>query len=136
MRPILPLLLACAACAVAAPASANSRLAVYVDHSAKLQIPGSIASVIVGNPAVADVLVVDRHTVFVEGKGSGQTEVVLVDNEGRTVWQGDVAVVAPTGARVSVIRPGQGAGAQVVEMTCSDVCSPVPAGASQAGAKK
>jgi Flp pilus assembly secretin CpaC len=131
VRRILTLLLASAACAAAvAPASAASRLAIYVDHSAKLQIPGAIASVIVGNPGVADVLVVDRHTVFVEGKGSGQTEVVLVDSDGRTVWQGDVSVIAPNGGRVSVIRAGQ-TGAQVVEMTCSDVCSQVQAGAKQ-----
>jgi Flp pilus assembly secretin CpaC len=128
VRRFLSLLLASAVCAVAAaPACATPRLAVYVDHAAKLQVPGPIGSVIVGDPSVADVMVVDRHTIFVQGKGYGQTEIVLVDGEGRTVWQGDVAVVAPDQGRVSVVRgpaPGVQGGAQVTEMTCAGYCSP------------
>jgi hypothetical protein len=101
--------------------------------------------VIVGDPSVADVLVVDRRTLFVQGKGYGETEVVVLDAEGRTVWQGDVAVVAPDQGRVSVVRgpggPQQGgggalgggggaaAGPSVTEMTCAGYCSPAAHGA-------
>ena len=131
MRRILLPLLASAVCATAAPAFAMARLAVYVDHSAKLQVGGAIGSVIVGDPTVADVVVVDRRTIFVQGKGYGQTEVVVLDPDGRTVWQGDVAVVAPVQGRVSVVRGsapgGQAGGAtgpQVTELTCAGFCAP------------
>ena len=44
-------------------------LPVPLDHTVKLNISGAAASVVVGNPAVADVHVVDSHTVFVAGRG-------------------------------------------------------------------
>ena len=44
------------------------RLAVPVAHAARLQIPGDAGSVVVGDPAVADALVINRHTIYVQGK--------------------------------------------------------------------
>jgi Flp pilus assembly secretin CpaC len=139
VRRTLMLLAFCAAsAAVALPAAAAVRLAVPVSHSARLQITGEAGSVVVGDPAVADAIVIDRHTIYVQGKDYGQTEVVVLDKEGRTVWQGDVAVTSPSGGgRVAMVRGaggagvigamvgvGQGGNAQVIEMTCSDVCAP------------
>ena len=128
-RAVLPLI-AFAICALAGSADAMVRLAVYVDHSARLPVASPIGSVIVGDPAVADVLVTDRHTVYVQGKSYGMTEVVVLDPEGRTLWSGDVAVTPSDLGRVSVVRGpsgGQGGGAAVpmgiTEMTCAGYCT-------------
>ena len=138
----IPALCAAAAAAVAAgPVAAAARLAVPVSHAARLQIPGLAGSVVVGDPAIADALVVDRHTIYVQGKANGLTEIVVLDPDGRQVWQGDVAVITPSEGRVSVIRgPGTSNGngglmgmlfgttngsAQVTDMTCADVCTTV-----------
>jgi hypothetical protein len=127
--------------AIAGPAAAGVRVAIPVAHSARLQIPGEAGSVVVGDAAVADALVIDPHTIYVQGKAYGQTEILVLDREGRTVWQGDVSVISPNEGRITVVR-GQGSsggggffgamfgmsgssGAQVTEMTCADVCSPV-----------
>lgn len=103
----------------AAPSAAAPSLVVPLDHATRLHLSHPAGSVVVGNPAVADVTVVDAHTVFVTGRGYGVSEVVVVDPLGRTVWQGEVVVTAPESGQVSVYR-----GAQVTEMACAAVCAP------------
>ena len=103
---------------VAAPALAAPGVTVAIDHSTRLQISRPAGSVIVGNPAVADVTVVDHHTLFISGRGYGVSEVIVLDPLGRTVWQGDVVVTAPMQSQVSVYR-----GSQVTEMACASLCT-------------
>ena len=107
------------ALAIATPALAAPRTSVAIDHTTRINLRGTAASVIVGNPAVADVTVVDERTLFLSGRGYGVTEVVVLDPLGRTIWQGEVVVTAPTEGAVSVYR-----GSQVTEMACAQACSP------------
>lgn len=104
---------------VPASAQAQSRpLSVDIDQSARVQLRAPAGSVIVGNPRIADVTVVDANTLFIVGKGYGVTEVVAVDVLGRTVFQSQVVVTAGDAGRVRVWR-----GAQVTEMACASTCS-------------
>ena len=120
MRRFLPTAaLALALCAPALPSAAAPALTVAVDHVARLSVSRPAGSVIVGDPAVADVTVVDPRTVYVSGRNYGISEVVVLDEIGRTVWQGDVVVTAPTQGEVSIYR-----GSQVTEMACSGLCAP------------
>ena len=120
MRRFLPIAaLALAFAASALPAAAAPALTVAIDHVARLSVARPAGSVIVGNPAVADVTVVDARTVYVSGRNYGISEVVVLDEIGRTVWQGDVVVTAPTQGEVSIYR-----GSQVTEMACSGLCAP------------
>ncbi len=107
------------ALAVAGAAVAQSRLNVEIDRSARVQMRGSAGSVIVGNPAIADVTVVDANTLFITGKGYGVTEVVAVDGIGRTIFQSEVVVTGGSTGSVRVWR-----GAQAVEMACAQTCAP------------
>jgi Flp pilus assembly secretin CpaC len=100
------------------PAQAEA-LIVPLDHSIHLRVAGTASSVVVGNPSVADVTVVDSHTLFVSGRGYGVTDVVVLDGTGRTLFSREVIVgVAPTG-RVSVWR-----GPTRVDMACAPNCQP------------
>lgn len=94
-------------------------LNVEIDRSARIGLTGSAASVIVGNPAIADVTVVDANTLFVTGKGYGVTEVVAVDGVGRTIFQGEIVVTGGATGSVRVWR-----GAQATEMACAASCAP------------
>jgi hypothetical protein len=105
------------ALAFAAPALAES-LVVPIDHSMRLAVNGQAASVVVGNPQVADVTVVDSHTLFVSGRGYGETDVVVIDRAGRTIYSGDIIVAAGGGGRVSVYR-----GADRTDLACAPTCS-------------
>lgn len=120
MRRIAAALLALAVLAPAPAALAQSRpLSVEVDHVTRLNLSGSAASVIVGNPLIADVTVVDAHTLFVSGRSYGVTEVVVLDAAGRSIYQGEVVVSAPSAGQVRVWR-----GATVTDMACSATCAP------------
>lgn len=95
----------------------SETLVVPLDHSTRLQIAGAAQSVVVGNPAVADVTVVDSHTIFVSGRGYGVTDIVVLDGYGRTIYSNEVIVgVAHTG-RVSVWRGGDR-----TDMACAPNC--------------
>lgn len=98
----------------------SSSLSVEIDQARRVQLRGPAGSVIVGNPAIADVTVVDANTLYITGKGYGVTEIVAVDTIGRTVFQSQIVVTAGSGAgRVRVWRAGQ-----ATEMACAASCSP------------
>ncbi|HYD28562.1 pilus assembly protein N-terminal domain-containing protein [Brevundimonas sp.] len=104
----------------------SGRISVEIDQARRVQLSGPAGSVIVGNPEIADVTVVDANTLYITGKGYGVTEVVAVDQIGRTVFQSQVVVTAGDGAgRVRVWR-----GAQSTEMACAASCSPSVRGTS------
>lgn len=94
-------------------------IAVEIDHSLRVQLRGSAASVIVGNPAIADVTIVDSGTLFITGRGYGVSQVTAVDSIGRTLFQGEVVVTAPTTGHVRVWR-----GASSTDMACASTCAP------------
>ncbi|MGV3577764.1 pilus assembly protein N-terminal domain-containing protein [Brevundimonas sp.] len=104
---------------LAAGAAHAQTLNVEIDRSARIGLTGSAASVIVGNPEIADVTVVDANTLFVTGKGYGVTEVAVVDGVGRTIYQGEVVVTGGSTGSVRVWR-----GAQATELACAASCAP------------
>lgn len=112
--------LALLAAILASTASAQSRnLTIEIDRAQRVQLNGVASSVLVGNPQIADVTVVDANTLFVIGKGYGVTEVVAVDAIGRTLFQGEIAVTAGSTGAVRVWRGGQ-----ATEMACGQTCAP------------
>ncbi len=132
IRPVSParLIAALAAAAVllvpAVGTAQSGTLNVEIDQARRVQLRGPAGSVIVGNPEIADVTVVDSNTLYITGKGYGVTEIVAVDAIGRTVFQSQVVVTDGAGAgRVRVWRGGQ-----ATEMACASSCSPSLRGTS------
>jgi Flp pilus assembly secretin CpaC len=122
-RSIRPAAVLAAVALLAAPAvvtAQSSSLNVEIDQARRVQLRGPAGSVIVGNPQIADVTVVDSNTLYITGKGYGVTEIVAVDAIGRPVFQSQVVVTAGDGGgRVRVWR-----GATATEMACASSCSP------------
>jgi Flp pilus assembly secretin CpaC len=123
-----------AAALLAGPVVAKAQdgaLNVEIDRSARVQLRGAAASIIVANPQIADVSMVDANTLFIVGKGYGVTEVVAVDGVGRTLFQREIVV---SGGATGLVRVWRGA--QATEMTCGASCSPsvrsLPAAATTA----
>lgn len=122
IRSIRPAAVLAAAVLLAAPAAVaqSASLNVEIDQARRVQLRGPAGSVIVGNPQIADVTVVDSNTLYITGKGYGVTEIVAVDPIGRPVFQSQVVVTAGDGGgRVRVWR-----GATATEMACASSCSP------------
>lgn len=101
-------------------ASAQSApLNLGIDQAMRVPLRGAAGSVIVGNPLIADVTVVDANTLYITGKGYGVTEIVAVDAIGRTVFERQVVVTDGSGSgRVRMWRGGQS-----TEMACGSSCS-------------
>lgn len=108
------------AAGVTGDALAQSRpLNIEVDRSTRVHLRAPAGSVIVANPKIADVTVVDANTLFITGKGYGVTDIVAVDALGRPLFQSQVVVSAGSTGSVRVWR-----GAQATEMACGTSCSP------------
>ncbi|HTN40087.1 MAG TPA: pilus assembly protein N-terminal domain-containing protein, partial [Asticcacaulis sp.] len=84
------MVLALAATFTAFGASAAQRLVVEKNHSARISLSGAAGSVIVANPAIADVNVIDSRTVYIVGKGFGNSSVIITDQMGRPLFDGEV----------------------------------------------
>jgi Flp pilus assembly secretin CpaC len=123
LHPLIPLALA----VVFAGAARAEGLSVPLNHSVRLNVQGA-ANVVVGNPKVADVTVVDSRTVFVSGRGYGSSDIIVTGQDGRTLYSGDVTVVQPR-SMVSVYR-----GVKRSEAACATSCSELDQGGSAAAA--
>lgn len=97
----------------------EARLSVQIDSIQRVQMGGQASAVIVGNPDIADVTVVDENTLFITGKGYGVTEVVAVDAIGRTVFQRQIVVTGGASGAVRMWRGGK-----ATEMACATSCAP------------
>lgn len=90
-----------------------------IDSSQRISLRGAVSSVIVNNPQIADVTVVDANTLVVQGKGYGRTEIMAVDAIGRTLFQNQIIVSGGQAGSLRVWRGGQ-----ATEMACASTCSP------------
>lgn len=118
---------ALAAAAVAGSAMAAETLNVKLDQSARITLRQPIRDVVVGNPAVADVSMLDGNSLVVVGKTYGVTNLLIVDRAGRTIMDRDIVVTAPDSGAVSLFR-----GAEQRTYSCAPRCERMtPAGAGK-----
>jgi Flp pilus assembly secretin CpaC len=82
----------------AAPAWAAETLSVRMNQNAALRLAGPARSVVVGNPAIADVTMLDARSLVVVGKAYGVTNLMVMDAAGRTILDRQVVVTAPDSA--------------------------------------
>ena len=109
-----------AATAAASVAQAESTV-IHLNQSRRVVLRGTAANIIVGDPSVADVTVIDSHSVILQGKGYGSTDVLVMDRAGRTLLDDHVMVSAPGNRIVVTIHRGINV-APGVEFSCT--CSP------------
>jgi len=118
MRPPLSRAISFAILLAAPPATALAML-VPINHAQRIDVRGVAASVVVGNPTIADVSVIDSHTVYISGRNFGQTDVVVLDPNGRAVYASDVVVASQEGGLITVFR-----GADRMDFACAATCAP------------
>ncbi len=116
---LLPLVALVGTLALAAPASAG--IIARIDEATAVTLSGSASSVIVGNPSIADVSIVDRRRIAVLGRTYGTTNVMVFDAAGRMIYNGLVTVTSPSAGHVSLFR-----GAAVHNYTCGPRCERTP----------
>jgi Flp pilus assembly secretin CpaC len=88
-----------------------------LDRTARISLGGPARDVVVGNPKVADVSLLDARNLVVLGKGYGATSLLVVDRNGRTIADHQIVVTSPDVGAMSFIRGGK-----VQSYACSARC--------------
>jgi hypothetical protein len=90
----------------ATTASAKDPISVTIDRAKVMRISAPAATVVIGNPAIADANVQDRQTLVITGKASGITNLVVLDAKGELIADEILNVEKPTAGYVTVQRGG------------------------------
>lgn len=109
--------LAVALLGVADTAQAQSGVRVNVDEARVVPLVKAPATVIVGNPAIADVSVQHGTLLVVMGKNYGTTNVIALDSAGQEI--GNMSVNVATSGRFEVSLHK---GSQRTTLNCAPMC--------------
>ncbi|MGV8855928.1 MAG: pilus assembly protein N-terminal domain-containing protein [Devosia sp.] len=93
---------------------------VSVNMARILRINASAATVIVGNPGIADVTIQDPKTLILTGKSFGQTNLIVLDSAGNPIADTLIEVVQMQ-AGVTTVYQGQAR----TSLACAPVCQNV-----------
>jgi len=108
--------------ALAVPASAAvQKVVVALDEAKILTFDKPAASIIVGNPAVADISVQDDRTALLFGKAPGSTNILVLDASGGMIDEFRVSVANPSSGVLVIQR-----GIRQATYTCVGRCTPTP----------
>jgi Flp pilus assembly secretin CpaC len=80
------------------------KIAVYVDQAKLLKLPPKVATIIVGNPLIADVTLQSGGLLVVTGKSYGATNFIAMDRSGEVLVDRQIQVEGPTERLVTVYR--------------------------------
>lgn len=87
-----------------------------------LRLPASAGAVIIGNPSIADVSVHAADTLFVVGRGYGETNLIILDRQGQTLMDADIQVSQSVSSQsVRVFNRGNRQ-----SYNCAPTCQPSP----------
>ena len=89
-------------------------VAVPMDEVRTVAFAKPVATVYVGNPAIADINMIDARHAFVLGKSYGTTNMIALDHYGRQVSNTYISVSGSNGASVTLMR-----GATQMTLACS-----------------
>src|ERR1700730_15784771 len=102
--------------AVFAEPSADT-IAVNVDQAKLVKLPTRVATIVVGNPLIADVTLQNGGVVVVTGKGYGATNFIAMDRSGEVLVDRVIQVEGPTDQLVTVYR-----GIDRESYSCMPIC--------------
>ena len=98
--------LAAALCLVAFVASAqpNEVIPVDLDQARLIKLPERAATVVIGDPLIADLSIQPGGLAVITGKGYGATNVIVLDKNGAVLAEHSVLVRGPSDPTVVVYR--------------------------------
>ncbi|MEK9283124.1 MULTISPECIES: pilus assembly protein N-terminal domain-containing protein [unclassified Bradyrhizobium] len=111
-----------AAAMLASPAaglaeSSADTIAVNVDQAKLVRLPGKVATIVVGNPLIADVTLQPGGMIVVTGKGYGATNFIALDRAGEILVDRQIQVEGPSDRLVTVYR-----GIERESYSCMPIC--------------
>jgi hypothetical protein len=94
------------AASIAAPAAPADSITVNVDAAHIMKLPEKVATIVIGNPLIADASLQSGGILVVTGKGFGSTNLLALDRAGRVVMEKTVQVRGPASADLVVVYKG------------------------------
>ena len=105
-------------CPIATFAGTSDELvAVVVDQAKIIKLPEKVATIVVGNPLIADVTLQPGGMVVVTGKGYGSTNMIAMDRAGSVLADRSIQVEGPSDRMVTVFR-----GIERESYSCTPTC--------------
>jgi Flp pilus assembly secretin CpaC len=92
-------------------------IAVNVDQAKLVKVPARVATIVVGNPLIADVALQAGGVIVVTGKGYGATNFMAVDRGGEVLVDRVIQVEGPSDQLITVYR-----GLDRESWSCMPIC--------------
>ena len=106
MHKLLKLALISAATFTVASSAFAQEFHVETNKTKQLKLRGSASSVVIGNPRIADIAVHDQNLIFITGRSSGTTNLLIFNSDGRQIYESDIVVAADTSTQIAINRGG------------------------------
>jgi len=101
------------------PASAADSVTVNIDQAQVIRLPDRAATLVLGNPLIADVSLQKGGILVLTGKSYGATNLLMLDRAGNTVSEKVIQVLAPKDPTVVVFRQ-----MERQTLSCAPQCEP------------
>lgn len=125
MRPLLALLVSIG---VLSAASARAEtINVFADQAKIMALPGEPATMIVGNPMIAEVTV-QNNVMAVHGRHFGTTNLIILDQDGKQLASYEINVQQGGGSVVQVYKGGAR-----MSYNCEPACESIAVPGDEAG---
>jgi hypothetical protein len=116
---VFAFLVSAAAIVAAVPAHADT-FDVHLDQARIMKLPDRVATIVIGNPLIADAALQAGGILVITGKGYGSTNMLALDRAGHVIMDKTVQVMsAAAGDLVTVYK-----GAARESYSCSPECGP------------
>jgi Flp pilus assembly secretin CpaC len=117
-RFVLAFVFACTAVAMIAPRPAPAAdVAVILDQAKLIKLPEKVATVVVGNPLIADASLQPGGLMVITGKGYGTTNFIVLDRSGAVLMEKTIEVQGPREHLVVLYR-----GVDRETLSCTPTC--------------
>lgn len=93
---------------------------VNIDKSHIMRLPDRAATVVIGNPLIADATLQNGGVLVVTGKGYGATNLITLDRAGRPVKSDTIEVVGPGTHDIITVYRGEAR----ETWSCAPLCEP------------
>lgn len=87
-------------------AHAGATVQVPVDQARIVELAGEPGTIVVGNPAIADVTLRNNNLLIVQGKSYGTTNIIILTRDGEQIANMDVLVEATNKHALSIFKSG------------------------------
>ena len=104
---------------LAAPASA-APFTVNVDQAHIMRLPDKVATIVIGNPLIADASLQSGGILVVTGKSFGSTNMLALDRAGKVILDTTIQVMGPPGGNLVVVYRG----VDRESYSCTPECAP------------